>query len=190
MVNHISHLNLISGQRVFLPLCGKTLDVAWLLSKGFRVVGAELSEIAIEQLFKDLNLEPKIIHCGKLLRYQAENIDMFVGDIFELDSELLGVVDAVYDRAALVALPNDIQNDMRSKYANHLVEITGTAKQLLISFEYDQDLMEGPPFSILKDEVSRLYSATYKLALLESAELQGGFRGKFDVTESIWLLSN
>lgn len=82
LVTYFNELNLVKGSRVFLPLCGKTLDIDWLLSKGFKVTGVELSELAIEQLFKELGVEPEIIECGNTSCYRATNIDVFVGDIF------------------------------------------------------------------------------------------------------------
>ena len=103
--------------QVFLPLCGTTLGIAWLFSKGYRVAGAELSEFAIEPLFIELGVDPVVTTLGNTAHYSAENIDIFVGDIFELSSEIIGMVDAIYDRAALVALPEE----MRKKYTKHLL---------------------------------------------------------------------
>jgi len=186
LLSYFKKLKLIKGSRVFLPLCGKTLDIGWLLSKGYRVIGAELSRLAIEQLFVQLDVEPEITECGKSIHYSAKNIDIFVGDIFDLSSELIGVVDAVYDRAALVALPEDI----RKRYSKHLLDITNAAEQLLITFEYDQSLMGGPPFSINSDEVNRRYKDAYDLSLLASKSVTGGLKGVCAATEHIWLLTN
>ncbi len=173
-----------AGSRVFLPLCGKTLDIGWLLGQGFRVVGAELVETAIQQLFAELGVEPKIEQAGPSLRYSSDGIDVFVGDLFELTAETLGPVDAVYDRAALVALPPE----MRPAYAAHLAEITGRAPQLLITFEYDQGLMEGPPFSVPEDEVRALYSAAFEIEPLESVDVESGLKGFCPATERAWAL--
>ena len=186
LVKHFKELSLKKGARVFLPLCGKTNDIGWLLSKGYRVVGAELSALAIEQLFKQLGLNPKISVNGKLNHYQENNIDIFVGNIFELSKNMIGPVDAIYDRAALVALPGV----MRNKYSLHLMEITHKAPQLLICYQYDQSLAEGPPFSISDEEVNRHYSGSYDLLLLESMDVAGGLRGKYPAKERVWLLKN
>jgi thiopurine S-methyltransferase len=184
LVTYFKELKLVEGSRVFLPLCGKTLDIAWLLSKGYRVAGAELSKIAIEQLFTGLELEPKISKIGNISHYTATNIDIFVGNIFDLSHEILGRVDVIYDRAALVALPQE----MRSRYAKHLLEITDKANQLMIAFEYDQSLMDGPPFSVNSDEVNRHYKDAYNIKLLESTSIPGGLKGKCAATENAWLL--
>lgn len=183
LVKHVGRLALAKGDRVFLPLCGKTLDIHWLLGNGYRVAGAELSQLAVEQLFEELGTEPAITHHGDLDRYSAEGIDIFVGDIFGLDAETLGPIDAVYDRAALVALPRD----MRSLYATHLMRMSSHAPQLLICFEYDQARMQGPPFSIDAGEVTRHYGDDYALTLLERIEVPGGLKGECAM-ESVWLL--
>ncbi|MDQ1811989.1 thiopurine S-methyltransferase [Massilia sp. CCM 9210] len=184
MVAHIGRLNLAPGSRVFVPLCGKSLDLHWLLSEGFRVAGAELSRIAVDQLFADLGLTPEVHQTGELLHYRARNIDIFVGDIFCLDGETLGPVDAVYDRAAFVALPQA----MRARYATHLTQLAGRAPQLLICYQYDQSLMDGPPFSIGDDEVTQRYGHAYALTLLTKTDVAGGFKGRFPATEAVWLL--
>jgi Thiopurine S-methyltransferase (TPMT). len=186
LVAYFKELNLVEGSRVFLPLCGKALDIAWLLSKGYRVTGAELSKLAIKHLFIGLGVEPEITECGSVSRYSAKNIDIFVGDIFDVSSDVLGPVDAIYDRAALVALPEE----MRKRYTEHILEITDTADQILITFEYEQSLMDGPPFSLNSDEINRHYKDAYNLALLESISVPGGLKGICAATESIWLLKN
>ncbi|MFA7554660.1 MAG: thiopurine S-methyltransferase [Spongiibacteraceae bacterium] len=184
LVEYFQALSLGEGSRVFVPLCGKTLDITWLLSKGYRVAGAELSKQAVEQLFIGLGVEPAILKLDGLEHYRANNIDVFVGDIFDLSSQVLGPVDAIYDRAALVALPTA----MRKRYAAHLMAITNNASQLLISYEYDQRLMEGPPFSVSNDAVKQLYSDNYQLNLLKSDDVAGGLKGQYAAVENVWSL--
>jgi thiopurine S-methyltransferase len=182
---YFDRLSLPQGSRVFVPLCGKTLDIAWLLSRGYRVAGAELSAIAVEQLFAELGVEPRIEVVGKFDRYSAEGIGIFVGNFFDLSKNDLGGIDGIYDRAALVALPEA----MRDRYAAHLMTITDRAPQLLISYAYDQSLLDGPPFSVGNDEVARHYRGSYDLTLLTTADVPGGLKGKCAATESVWLLS-
>ena len=184
LVQYFDALSLAKGSRVFLPLCGKTLDIHWLLSYGYKVAGAELSKIAIEQLFTALGVEPTISTRGNIDHYSAQNIDIFVGDIFELSNQALGQVEAIYDRAALVALPAE----MRTRYTAHLMEITSKAPQLLICYEYNQNLQEGPPFSIPSKEVRQHYNTHYDLTLIESRDVSGGLKGICPAKENIWLL--
>lgn len=183
LIDNLNRLNLSTGSRIYLPLCGKTVDIAWLLQQGYRVVGVELAKQAIDELFESLQLTPVITEVGELLHYQADNVDMFVGDVFALSQELLGPVDAIYDRAALVALPTET----RVAYAGHLIDSTKGAPQLLVTFEYDQSQMSGPPFSIDEAEVLLHYGAHYQIDLAD--QIGEAFRGSFPATERVWSLT-
>lgn len=181
LVRHIGELGLPKPGRVFVPLCGKTLDIAWLRSKGYLVAGCEIIVTAVEEFFRELDVIPRIEKIGDIHRYHHDGIDLFVGDIFRLTQETLGAVDGVYDRAALVALPKP----MRHRYTAHLQEITRGAPQILICYEYDQTRVDGPPFSISPDEVREHYGAE-RAVLLESSDVPGGMKGKCPARESIW----
>lgn len=188
LVKYFSALELKQDSRIFLPLCGKSLDIAWLLAIGYQVTGAELSAIAIDDLFRSINLTPKISQKNSITHYNAPNIDIFVGDIFDMMPAILGRVNAIYDRAALVALPVE----MRKKYSAHLITLTQHAEkpvpQLLITLEYDENLHAGPPFSVGVDEVNLHYRARYDVTLLASEEVDGGLKGKCPAIEHVWLL--
>jgi len=183
LIQHLEELKLAKSSRIFLPLCGKTRDFAWLLASGYRVVGAELSELAINELFDELGVEPKISRVGELTLYHAKDIDIWVGDIFDVSAEVLGLVDAVYDRAALVAMPAN----KRDQYTSHLMKITDMAPQLLICYDYNQRLMDGPPFSINEEEVKHHYADAYQLQPVESKDTVGGLKGVAAI-ETVWLL--
>jgi len=184
LADHFTGLNLTSGSRVLVPLCGKTLDIHWLLGRGYRVVGAELSKLAIDALFEEMEVTPSITRVGELWHYQAESIDIFVGDIFDLSAELLGPVQAIYDRGALVALPEDI----RQRYVSHLLLISDAAPQLLITYQYNQQLLAGPPFALGEAILSDYYRASYQLSCLGSRAVVDSFNGKVPAKESAWLL--
>ncbi|KGM50174.1 thiopurine S-methyltransferase [Pseudooceanicola atlanticus] len=184
LVRFLSVLGLAPGARVFLPLCGKTRDIAWLRDQGFRVAGAELSRMAIEQLFDELGETPEITEHGTLTRFSGKRIDIFVGDIFELSAPVLGPVDAIYDRAALVALPHD----MRPRYGAHLAGITGTAPQLLLCFEHSVGEEKGPPFSVDRAEVARVHGESYTADLLLDEEIDGELKGDNAAHDVVWHL--
>ncbi|MDO7597960.1 MAG: thiopurine S-methyltransferase [Pseudomonadota bacterium] len=186
LLDHLKTLSLKKGSVVFVPLCGKTLDIAWLLSNGYCVAGVELVESAIQQLFSELAMVPKISIEGEIKHYSAQNIDIYVSDIFAVSQELLGPVDAIYDRAALVALPDEL----RRRYTAHLIDITNKSPQLLIAYHYDQNIVQGPPFSISDEEVSLHYKNAYNLTLVASTNVEGGMKGKCEATENVWLLRN
>ncbi len=185
LARHFHALALPANSRVFLPLCGKTVDIAWLLAHGYRVAGAELSEMAIRELFQSLNVVPTLTEEGNLIRYSGPDIDVFVGDFFALSGEQLGAVDAIYDRAALVALPLE----MRQQYALHLMKISHVAPQLLISYEYDQSRIDGPPFSVTGNEIQQHYAGAYHIHELARQDVAGGMKGKTPASEACWRLS-
>ena len=184
LVEHFPVLKLGAGDRVFVPLCGKTLDIPWLLAQGMQVVGAELSTLAVEQLFAEMGVAPEVSDVGALGLYSADGIDIYAGDIFDLTADIMGPVSAIYDRAALVALPPE----MRARYAAHLADITQRARQLVICFEYDQSKMNGPPFSVSPAEVERVHGARYTVTAVHQGPLTGGLKGVVEAEETVWLL--
>lgn len=184
LVSHLAKLNLTAGSRLLLPLCGKTRDIAWLLANGYRVVGVELSALAVNELFRELGITPEIAALETVTHYFAPNLDVFVGDIFEISASHLRAVDAIYDRAALVALPAEV----RLRYVSHLTSLTDTAPQLLIAYEYDASLIDGPPFSVGRDEIEQLFGNRYDLNPVERRQVEGGLKGKVPSAEIAWLL--
>lgn len=182
LIKHIQSLNLQPQARIFIPLCGKSLDIHWLLQQGFHITGIDLSPIAIEELISELKLEFTVSQVGDLTHYLHQSIDLYVGDFFELNIDHISKIDATYDRAALVALPEH----MRETYTQHLVQLTQNAPQLLISLEYDQDLLAGPPFSVPKQEIKKYYASRYEIKQLASEYEK--LKGKVDAKENVWLL--
>lgn len=186
LLQYFPRLQLNKADTVFIPLCGKTLDIHWLLTEGYHVIGAELSLIAVEQLFHELGLQAHIKYDNGITHFSAKNIDVFAGDIFQLNSHQLGPIDAIYDRAALVALPGPL----RQQYTEHLLSIAPSAKQLIISFEYDQSLMDGPPFSVTETMIEHYYRQQYSITCLGSSNVIGGLKGICPAKESVYLLNN
>jgi len=183
MVQHFSKLDLPVGAAVFVPLCGKTHDIAWLLEQGFRVIGAELNETAVKDLFANLNLQPVVTQDGAFKRYTTTQLVVFTGDIFELTKLQLGEVAAVFDRAALVALPAE----MRARYVTHVMQITEHAPQFLLTYNYDQSTMNGPPFAISPEMVADYFDTDFTVTLIETIDL-GALKGKIPAEEAAWVL--
>ncbi|MEM9159111.1 MAG: thiopurine S-methyltransferase [Verrucomicrobiota bacterium] len=177
-------LGLERDARVFLPLCGKTRDVGWLMEQGYRVVGAELSEVAVRELFEGLALTEgyEVSSLGAMKQYSGEKVEVFVGNVFDLTKDMLGEVDAVFDRAALVALPAEA----RLSYAAFLGNMVDGCPRLLVTLEYDQDSMQGPPHSVDGDEVRRLFGERYDLEKLDSREEL--IKGRIEGLETAWIL--
>lgn len=186
LLKHFQSLSLNIGSRVLVPLCGKTRDIGWLLEVGCEVVGIEFSQTAVEELFSELKIVPERLQTDDYTKYSSSKLTVFMGDFFKLSQDTIGLVDAVYDRAALVALPHAT----RREYSKHVIETTNRARQLLIGYEYDQSLQEGPPFAVLADEIEVLYGQDYNIARLEEVPIVGGLKKKCAASEVVWLLKS
>lgn len=157
---HWGRLGLASSADVLVPLCGKSLDIVWLADQGHRVIGVELSELAVNEFFEERGLTPQVETAATLTVKRAGPYELWCGDFFALPPEATAHVAGVYDRAALVALPPD----MRARYAERLIEILPLAAQMLvITFDYDQDKVSGPPFAVPRDEVRRLFDGAFSV---------------------------
>ncbi len=166
LTSHWQTIPVDLGERVLVPLCGKSVDILWLLRQGYQVVGVELSEVALDALVESIeetfSLAVDKQQVGDLILYRAAGILLICGDWFSLTSFETGPIDAVYDRAALVAMPEA----MRADYANQLLTISQNAPQLLVTFEYDQNEMAGPPFSVDESQVAEFYAGTMNIDLM------------------------
>ena len=134
---------------VLVPLCGKSPDLLWLAERGHEVVGVELSEIAVAGFFEEHDLEFDIDTAGPLSQYSAtgHSLKIYCGDYFEFQSRPF---DALYDRGALVALAAD----QRPRYVEHTSKLLNpVSTRLVITLEYDQRVVNGPPFSVSADEL-------------------------------------
>ena len=153
-------------ENVLVPLCGKSLDIVWL-AQYFNVVGTELSDIACADFFKEHQLTPNVSTVPPHKLYHFENITLWQGDHFKLPLAKLPKFDWIYDRAALIALPMEMQ----LYYVKHLTTfLDAGASMLLVSLEFPQEQLEGPPFSIFNNDVSSLFDG-YHIEELDQHEL-------------------
>ncbi len=164
--------------RVFVPLCGKSKDVLWLSQNGYAVIGVECSEIALSDFFNDNTLPLEKHYNGSHVSHRAGNIELLLGDYFALQPEQLAGVTDVYDRAALIALPSP----KRRAYVEKLLALVSPGcRILLVTLTYDQQEMDGPPFSVTEAEVHALYGAQFridKLAAKNTLEQEPRFKQK------------
>lgn len=153
----------VSGGQVLVPLCGKSRDMLWMREMGHSVIGVELSKKACREFFLEQQADADVRELGDFTAYQQDQITLMCGDFFALRSEQVEQVVAVYDRAALIALPPE----MRQSYAQHLCRILPLGVQLLlVTLSFDGD--EGPPFSVREDEVTALFSERFDIRLLHT----------------------
>ena len=164
----LPRFSLPAGSRLFLPLCGKALDIGWLAAQGYEVIGIELSPIAIESFFDENKLDYERFDSDRFGIYESGKITLLQGDFFDLRDGDLGTCDLVYDRAALIAMAAS----NRPRYCDHMLSIMpADSSMLLVTLEYNQVEMNGPPFAVLADEVERYYSAAFSINLLESNDV-------------------
>jgi len=161
-------LGLPNEARVYVPLCGKSLDMVWLADRGHTVVGSELSPIAISDFFDGRGLERTVTDEPGFRRHAARPFEILEGDALGLTPEMLGTVGAAYDRAALVALPPDL----RRTYAESIARLLPSGgKVLLIAFEYPQEMKGGPPFSVEAEEVRELFGPAFRVEQVERLDI-------------------
>lgn len=161
-------VGLKSGSEVLVPLCGKSNDMLWLRAQGHRVLGVELSPLAVEAFFVENELKPEVRSVGPYERWSCDGVTLLCGDFFDLEAADLKGVAGTYDRASLVALPPE----MREQYAQHLQRVLPAATpMLLVTMDYPQVEMNGPPFAVDEEEVRRLYEKRYTVERLYDRDI-------------------
>lgn len=184
---------------VWVPLCGKSLDMIWLRQQGHPVSGVELSKQALEAFASEQQLD---LHWRVLEESQAQaeegftvaegqGFELFCGDYFSTTAAQLKHIRLVYDRAALVALPPA----MRQRYVEHMrATLPSGWRMLLLTFDYPQEQRPGPPFSVGDDEVRQLFSGCTIEVLSEQQEIDrhATFRaqGLTSIIERVYLISD
>ena len=158
LIEYLDELKLSSQEAIFVPLCGKSLDMNYLIQKNFKVIGVEMSELAIQQFFEENNLSYTISKEEEFEVYEGDRIKIYCGDFFDLQSKHLDNVKAVYDRASLIAL----DDELRQKYVKHLNDIINLdVRILLLTLNYPQHQRSGPPFAVSKSEIDRLFEGSF-----------------------------
>ncbi|MCD5997096.1 thiopurine S-methyltransferase [Pseudomonas sp. CDFA 602] len=148
------------GARVLVPLCGKSLDLGWLVDQGHTVIGVELSQTAVEDYFVARQLEPHITDRGAFSVYATQGLEIWCGDFFQLTAQDIGLCTVLYDRAAMIALPSA----MRERYVEHLGRLLPSGcGGLLITLDYDQAILAGPPFSVPDEWLATFVSPGWEL---------------------------
>jgi thiopurine S-methyltransferase len=168
LLGHWPSLQVAPGARVFVPLAGKSHDMPWFAAQGYRVLGVELSQHAVEQFFDEHGLVPDVSESRYGRRYAAGGIELVCGDAFALDADALAGCSAVYDRAALIALPPEL----RQRYVRELyARLPSGCRGLLITLEYPPHEKDGPPFPVPEAEVDALYGRDWSIDVLERRDI-------------------
>jgi thiopurine S-methyltransferase len=164
LTKHWPALKVAKGATVLVPLAGKSLDMVWLAEQGYRVVGVELSELAVEEFFSERGMKPSVRKDGKFTVSFSDQIEIWQGDFFGVSVNDLPPIDAAYDRAALVAMPDDMQ----PRYAAKLAELVpANAPVLLVGLDYNLSEMKGPPFALPQSEIRALLEPQFTVDVLD-----------------------
>jgi thiopurine S-methyltransferase len=158
LIGYLENLDLSAGETIFVPLCGKTKDMLFLLEKQINVIGVEMSSIAVEQFFLENNLSYSISKMDGFILYEGKGIRIYCGNYFDLEFNHLQEVRAVYDRASLIAL----DEELRQKYVKHLNDIIADdVRILLLTLNYPQHQRSDPPFAVSRSEVDELFKGSF-----------------------------
>jgi thiopurine S-methyltransferase len=164
LLKHWPAIGMPAGATVFVPLAGKSLDMVWFASQGYRVLGVELSPLAIKQFISEHGIVPEVRASKYGTHYIAGNVEIIQGDVFALDADALVDCSVVFDRAALIALPPDL----RQRYAREVYSLLPQGcRGLLITLEYPEGEKQGPPFSVTEAEVHALFDPDWHVEVLE-----------------------
>ena len=167
LVRHLARLTGGASARFFVPLAGKSVDVTWLAERDHRVVACELVERAVEDYFHERRMVPSVRVQGRFTIYEHDEVRYLCGDVFDVKPLDTGPIDAIFDRAALVALPPQLQ----VAYVDTLLDLLPRGGRiLLVTFSYDQSRVEGPPWSVDEARVHALYDARAHVEKLEARD--------------------
>lgn len=187
---HFNQLSDTARQRMFVPLCGKSVDMIWLCQHGTEVIGSELSALAIEAFAQENALMLTPTEAGEHTLYTQLGLSLWQGDFFKLTPEQIQCP-RFYDRAALVALPPH----MREAYVAQLERVLApNASGLVITFEYDSAEMSGPPFPVSASDIQSLFATNWHIQRLSFQDILAEHpgmqaRGLTSLQESVWLMT-
>lgn len=168
LTQYLDKLQLKGDDTILVPLCGKSMDIQWLLNKGFKVIGVEVSEKAITELRNTLDLNFTKHTKGQFKIYKSDNLQLWLGDFLKMQPSFLPELDAIYDKAALIALPPE----KRKIYAKSIKNLCSSTTHILLNcFEYPQESMSGPPFAVFKEELESLYGEQFSIELIHQQSM-------------------
>lgn len=171
---HWPALNVARESRVLVPLCGKSLDMLWLAQQGLRVLGVDVSPIAIEAFLAENQLHAQTRSADDGTHYEITNapdggsIELINGDVFAVDPAAYADCAALYDRAATIALPAPLRERLANEVYAHMP--TG-ARGLLITLDYPPAQTEGPPFTVDGTEAERLYARDWIIDQIDRRDI-------------------
>lgn len=191
------HDRLVQGKknsRVFVPLCGKSLDLIYLSEQGHEVIGLEYSKIAVNDFFEENNLAYNKEQCegSPFVKYAAKdkNITIYQGDLFDFSQEVCGSgsIDAVWDRGSFVAI-NVSSRDKYVELMSSLVKPSGRILMEIVKY-HDPDYY-GPPRIILEQDLKSYFKRfTVEVSEYELFDPQPSYYKRGDMQLAMALLTH
>lgn len=184
LVRHAETLG--SPDRVLVPLCGKSVDLAWLAERGAEVMGVEFIDRAAREFFAEQGSTPEELTLGKARALHSGGVTIIVSDVFDVNTSVVEPFAAVYDRAALIAL----EPGRRRAYLAHLrTLLTANARVLMVTL--DHDLGTGPPFAVDPASMPGLTQGLFSLTLVDDTDVLASEprfrdRGAQRLREQVW----
>ena len=191
LITYIEKLNLKSGDNILVPLCGKTKDMLWLADQGLHVFGIEISPIACQDFFSEMNISPEIKQFNNVTKFKYKNITLLCGDLFDITKNDFPKIHAVYDCKALIALPSDV----RVKYVNHIISCVGTDIRILLHTRETTCEVSPPPYPVEIDEIKILYGKYFKIERLKYVSINEiperlVNKGYTEMKEAVYLIAH
>ena len=186
----ITYFSDLEPTRVLVPFCGKSRDLSWLIAQRHEVIGVEVSELACQSYFQENGISYRQISQGSSTLYQGGNVSILNADFLTIERSHVGEIGAVYDRAALIALPSD----MRMQYTQQMIRLVRSCaksqgfKFLQIILERTPTDPQGPPFSVTQKELETLYGGFFDIRFLHREDAGKGAIACTKREESAYLL--
>ncbi|XP_056018021.1 probable thiopurine S-methyltransferase isoform X2 [Ostrea edulis] len=166
---------LINGRqriKIFVPLCGKSVDMKWLWDQGHTIIGVESVRSAVEEFFKEQSIKYTVSDLpdigGSVFTSEDERMKLYCCDLFKFNSKLEGGMNAVWDRGSIVA----INRDERQRYAELLTSLLSPdCRYLLDTLEYDETKYPGPPFYLSEQEIHNLFGDKLSITRLDRIDI-------------------
>lgn len=185
LVAHWAACKAVPGESVFVPLCGRSPDINWLLNFGHKVIGIDLSRSALQRFCDESGLDVKPEEHNGFTVFKAPQLTLYAGDFFSSTPDMFSGISRVYDRASIVAMPPN----MRERYVSHLRSVVPSqAEMFTIAMAYDQSKMQGPPFSVEETELRKFFADRYDISVLGSEHGDMRNRGLESLEETAYRL--
>lgn len=145
------------GMRIFVPLCGKAVEMKWLVDHGHKVVGLEAAPVPCKAFFEENGIpynvkEMKGIH-GEKYESLDHNIVIYSCDFFLFTADICGEFDGIWDSGGL----NSMDVEDREAYIRRIRTLMGKGCVNLTEFVNFDKSMVDITWSMTKEELQKVF---------------------------------